>query len=177
MGSLLRRIRRRGDLSQRELARLLGISAAAIGQAESGRRDLPARVLCRAAALAGLRVTLADRSGTEVPGMAPDAVRDAAGRRYPAHLDTRFGDLGWWHGEQRYSRERPWYTFDRVREVRDESRRFTGTPDGHLVAGPADSPAERTRSRARAAAEAREDLRRRRRAARAPPRHRLSVPV
>ncbi|MGY1748363.1 helix-turn-helix domain-containing protein [Modestobacter sp. SYSU DS0511] len=167
MSGLLRRIRRRGDLSQRDLARQLGVSVGAIGQAESGRRDVPARLLCRAATLVGLRVTLADQTGTEVPAMALDAVRDAGGRRYPAHLDTRFGDQDWWHGEQRYDRQQPWYTFDRVREVRDDRRRLGGTPDGHLTPGPADAPEERARTRARAACDAREDERRRRRDARA----------
>jgi HTH-type transcriptional regulator/antitoxin HipB len=94
---LLRRVRRIADLSQRELAGRLGVSAAAIGHAEAGRRDLPTGVLVRAARLAGLRVALLDADGREVTGMGRGTVRDAAGRRYPAHLDTRNGDDGWWY--------------------------------------------------------------------------------
>jgi HTH-type transcriptional regulator/antitoxin HipB len=94
---MVRRIRRLADLSQRELSARIGISKSAVAAAESGRAGLDARVLARAAALAGLRLALVDGQGREVPGMDPDAVRDTAGRLYPAHLDTRYSDEGWWH--------------------------------------------------------------------------------
>lgn len=123
----LRRIRRRADLSQRDLAEASGISQSSLSKAEAGRRGLPADLLARCAALAGLRLALLDESGTEVPTMAADAVRDRAGRRFPAHLDTRYGDEDWWHGQERYSREQPWYTFDRLRYTRDHWRARTGT--------------------------------------------------
>ena len=147
LGGLLRRIRRTVDCSQREFARLLGLSATAVAQAETGVRDLPATVLARAAELAGLRLALVDGQDREVPGMAGDAVRDRAGRRFPAHLDTRHGDEGWWHGPERYSREPPTYTFDRDRRLRDEYRAAGGTPADHQQPRPGDSLAERAQAR------------------------------
>jgi transcriptional regulator with XRE-family HTH domain len=149
--ALLRRIRRTADLSQRELARALGVSTGAVAQAESGARDLPATVLTRAAELAGLRLVLVDASGTEVPAMDGAAVRDRGGRRFPAHLDPRHGDVGWWHGPERYSRERPEFTFDRDRRERDDLRTVVGVPPDHHVPGPGDSLEERARARAEAA--------------------------
>lgn len=153
----LRRIRRRADLSQRDLAEASGISQSSLSKAEAGRRGLPADLLARCAALAGLRLALLDESGTEVPTMAADAVRDRAGRRFPAHLDTRYGDEDWWHGQERYSREQPWYTFDRLRYTRDHWRARTGTPEDHRLPQPGDSPADRRAARASAARRLREE--------------------
>ena len=154
---LLRRIRRQADMSQRELAGAIDVSKSAVAAAESGRSGLDARLLARAAALAGLRLALLDTAGTEVAGMAEGAVRDMAGRRFPAHLDTRYGDQAWWHGPERYSRTQPWYTFDRVRETRDWERTHRGTPDDHQLPRPGDSPAERAEARRRAWLERRDE--------------------
>jgi transcriptional regulator with XRE-family HTH domain len=145
----LRRIRRLADLSQRELAAAVGSSASAIGHAETGGRDLPVRLLAGMAGVAGLRLVLVDGQGDEVAPMSDAAVRDAVGRRFPAHLDTRYSDEGWWHDAHRYSRERPWYTFDRDRRTRDRYRRRDGTPDDHQQPQPADSPQERAAARRR----------------------------
>ncbi len=158
----LRRIRRIADLSQRELAAAAGISASAIGHAETGKRDLSVRLVAGLAALAGLRLALVDGSGEEVTTMSGDAVRDMGNRRFPAHLDTRYGDDGWWHGPERYSREQPWYTFDRLRYTRDFWRDRNGTPDDHQLPQPGDSPQERSAARRRAAARARAEDRERR---------------
>jgi len=137
--SLLRRIRRTADLSQRQLAAALGVDRSTIARAESGARDLPVRLLVGAARLAGLRLALVDHDDAELAGMAPGAVRDRAGRRFPAHLDTRHGDDWWWHGSERYSRERPTYTFDRDRVERDARRAALGMPSDHQEARPGDS--------------------------------------
>ena len=153
----LRRIRRRADLSQRELAEASGVSQSSLSKAEAGHRGLPVDLLARCAVLAGLRLALLDESGTEVPTMAADAVRDRAGRRFPAHLDTRYGDEDWWHGQERYSRQQPWYTFDRLRYTRDHWRARTGTPEDHRVPQPGDSPADRRAARAHAARRRREE--------------------
>jgi transcriptional regulator with XRE-family HTH domain len=134
--AVLRRIRRTADASQRELAELVGASKSAVAAAESGGRGLDVRLLARAATAAGLRLALLDADGREVAGMDGDAVRDMSGRRFPAHLDTRYSEESWWHGPERYSRRQPWYTFDRDRELRDEWRRRRGTPDDHQKAGP-----------------------------------------
>lgn len=144
---MLRRIRREADLSQRELATVLGLSKSTVAAVEAGDRGLEVGALARAADVAGLRLALLDAEGREVPGMDDAAVRDRSGRRYPAHLDTRYGDQAWWHGEERYSREQPWYTFDRVREWRDERREQLGTPTDHQLPQPGDSPRDRREAR------------------------------
>jgi len=139
----LRRIRRTADLSQREMARALEVSKSYLGGAESGTSGLDVRVMARAAALAGLRLALLDGAGGEVPAMGADTVRDMGNRRFPAHLDTRYGDDGWWHGPHRYDREQPWYTFDRNRRMRNAYRVRDGTPDDHQLPQAGDSPADR----------------------------------
>ena len=149
--ALLRRIRRAADLSQRQLAQRLGLSPTTVAQVETGRRDLPATLLVRAAGLAGFRVALLDAAGDEVAGMAPDSVRDRSGRHFPAHLDTRHGDQDWWHGSERYSRDRPWYTFDRNRDTRDRLRGGRGAPADHQAPQPGDGPEARARAREDAA--------------------------
>ena len=158
----LRRIRRTADLSQRELAARCDVSQSTVARAESGRGDLTVRVLAKAARLAGLRLAVLDGDGREVSGMAQATVRDMGGRRFPAHLDTRHSDEGWWHGPHRYHRTQPSYTFDRRRDLRDSYRERAGTPDDHHRPQPGDSPAQRaeTRRRARWAAR-REELERR----------------
>jgi HTH-type transcriptional regulator/antitoxin HipB len=153
---LLRRIRRRADLSQRELAGRLGVSKSAVAAVEAGVRPLAVDLLARAAQLAGLRLALLDDRGQEVTGMSVAGVRDRGNRRYPAHLDVRHSDLGWWADLERYTRRRPDFTFDRKRRTRDADRERSGTPEDHLVL-PDDSPearraflAEQARRRRRA---------------------------
>jgi transcriptional regulator with XRE-family HTH domain len=159
---MLRRIRRQADLSQRGLAQACGLSQPVVARAENGRRDFPAGALARAAELAGFRLVLAGADGREVTPMREDAVRDMGHRRFPAHLDTRYSEDDWWHGQHRYARDQPWYTFDRERRLRDEYRRRCGTPDDHLVPHPGDSPHERAAERRRAYLRARAEDRQRR---------------
>ncbi|SEP24458.1 Helix-turn-helix [Trujillonella endophytica] len=151
MAGLLRRIRRLADLSQRELAAGIGVPKSTLAAAETGRGGIDARVLVRAAELAGLRLALLDAAGAEIQAMAEGAVRDRNGRRFPAHLDTRHSDEGWWHGPERYSRAQPSYTFDRARRFRDAERDRRGMPDDHLLPQPGDSPAARLAARRDAA--------------------------
>jgi transcriptional regulator with XRE-family HTH domain len=161
----LRRIRRIADLSQRDLASAAAISPSTLAHAEAGTRDLPVQSLARVCALVGLRIALLDENGDPVEGMAENGVRDRLGRRFPAHLDTRYSDEGWWHGPERYSRPVPWYTFDRDRERRDSRRSTRGTPSDHQLPQRGDSPAERTAARRQDARRRRiEELERRRRA-------------
>lgn len=103
----LRRIRRLADASQREFAKQIGISKSTLAAVESGDRGLDARVFALAAETVGLRLALVDENGVPVDGMAAGSVRDRSGRQFPAHLDTRYGDDGWWHGPERYSRPVP----------------------------------------------------------------------
>jgi transcriptional regulator with XRE-family HTH domain len=147
----LRRIRRRADLSQRQLAEACGVSQSSVARAEAGRHSLTVDLLARAAAIADMRLALMDMAGEEVPPMSGEAVRDMAGRRFPAHLDTRYGDEDWWHGDERYARPQPWYTFDRLRDTRDQWRGRLGIPDDHQLPQPGDSPQARKAARQRAA--------------------------
>ncbi|MGR7025042.1 helix-turn-helix domain-containing protein [Geodermatophilus sp. URMC 62] len=149
---LIRRIRRRADLSQREIAAATGIPKATVAAAEAGTRGLDARALARLAEVAGLRLVLVDGEGAEVAPMDGRAVRDEGGRRFPAHLDTRHGDEGWWHGPHRYDRTPVIYTFTRHRRRRDERRSVRGgTPEDHQLPRPGDGPAARAAARQAAA--------------------------
>jgi transcriptional regulator with XRE-family HTH domain len=137
------------DVSQRQLADRCGVSQSMVARVESGRQDVNVRVLDTAARLAGLRLALLDQLGEEVAGMSEDAVRDMSGRRFPAHLDTRYSEEQWWHGPHRYSRYQPWYTFDRDRRMRDRYRQRDGVPADHQLPQPGDSPADRAKVRRR----------------------------
>jgi transcriptional regulator with XRE-family HTH domain len=160
LSGVLRRIRRTADWSQRELAERIGASRATVAAAERGTRDLPVSLLARAAEAAGGRLAVLDTDGAEVVPMAADTVRDRAGRRYPAHLDTRHSDDGWWPGPHRYGRHQPTYTFDQDRDRRDARRRHSGLADDHHRPEPGDSPSERAAQRRNAAAQRRAEERR-----------------
>ena len=147
---VLRRARRAADLSQREMAALAGIPRSTLGAAEAGTRDIGMGVLTRVAAVAGLRLALVDGDGVEVPPMDDAAVRDRSDRRFPAHLDPRLSEEGWWHGPERYTRPEPWYTFDRDRPMRDAVRSRHGVPADHRLPGPDDSPEGRRTQRRQA---------------------------
>jgi transcriptional regulator with XRE-family HTH domain len=157
LSGALRRIRRRADLSQRQLAEACAVSQSVIARAEAGRRDVPVALLQCAAMLAGLRLALLDEHGEEITGMSVDAVRDRNGRHFPAHLDTVSSDERSHRYEERYYRARPWYTVDRDRDTRDAYRRQLGMPDDHLVERPGDSPWDRADARRAAAATRRRD--------------------
>ena len=146
---VLRRIRRAADLSQRELADRLQLAKSSVGRAESGAAGMDVRTVARAASLAGLRLALVNTDGEEVGPMTADGARDMGNRRFPAHLDTRFGDERWWYDVHRYDRARPWFTFDRDRRARDAYRQRDGTPEDHHVPKAGDSPRERADARHR----------------------------
>ena len=158
---LLRRIRRVADCSQRELAERIGASKATVAAAESGRRDLSISLLCRAASLVGGRLVVLDASGAELTPMDLDAVRDAGGRLFPAHLDTRHGDDRWWGGEHRPRTRQPRYTFDLDRSSRDSRRRAGAFAEDHHVPRPGDSLEDRAAARRETAWRRREEQRRR----------------
>ncbi|MDP5184440.1 helix-turn-helix transcriptional regulator [Blastococcus sp. BMG 814] len=159
---LLRRIRRRADLSQREMAARLGVSKSAVAAMEAGTRGVDARLLAAAADLAGLRLVLLDDAGRPVEGMAAGAVRDRAGRRFPAHLDTMLSEERAWRWEHQPGRPRPTYTFDRRSPWEDAADRTRDRPDDHLLPQPGDAPEERAAARRAGAARRRqEELQRR----------------
>lgn len=143
----LRRIRRLADMSQRQLAKAAGLSASTLAHAEAGSRDLPVTVLARIARLADLRLALLDGNGDEVGGMDPDAVRDRAGRRFPAHLDTVLSEERASRWEHRPSLRQPTYTFDRRSPWAPPGSRTENRPDDHLRPQPGDSPEERAEAR------------------------------
>lgn len=86
---LVMRVRRLGDLSQRDLAGLVGISQPQIARIERSLRELDVRTLERVLDLAGLRLAVVDGDGNEVSPVSDDVILDHAGRRMPAHLDVR----------------------------------------------------------------------------------------
>jgi transcriptional regulator with XRE-family HTH domain len=154
LAGLLRRVRRLADMSQRELSRASGVSSAVIARAEAGG-DLRVSQLVRVVGVAGLRLAVLDEGSQELAPMSGDAVRDAGGRLFPAHLDTRHGDDSWWGGEHRPRTRQPRYTFDLDRGLRD-SRRRDATPEDHHAPTAGDSLAERRAERAAVAARRRQ---------------------
>ncbi|MEW2441563.1 GNAT family N-acetyltransferase [Micromonospora marina] len=142
LGDLIRRLRRRADLSQRELAARAGVPQPTIARIESGRTGDPQyRTIERLVqALGGrMHVELAPGSGRDADALAEaapvphDEMRDLAGRRYPAHLDVwevrepRDWPGAWWAEWYRLP-PRQWplplppATFRLNREYRNERR-------------------------------------------------------
>jgi HTH-type transcriptional regulator/antitoxin HipB len=87
-GGHLARVRRLTDLSQRALADVVGVGQASIARWESGGTSITVAMLARILALAGLRLEVVDDDGEIAVPVPADAVRDNAGRRFPAHLDV-----------------------------------------------------------------------------------------
>ncbi|PUA80868.1 helix-turn-helix domain-containing protein [Nocardioides currus] len=94
VAGLIRRVRRRAEWSQRDLAEQLGVSQSAVAKWETGRTTPSARVLARILTLGELRLVAVDSTGAQVAAMRSDAARDAGGRRYPAHMFV--WTEGWW---------------------------------------------------------------------------------
>ena len=121
---LVRRARRIGDLSQRELAKRAGVSPATVGRIEAGTLVPSVDVLQRLFAVAGLHLAVVDAEGHVVLPMEDrEDTRDGAERRYPSHLDTILEPRpGEWWGDI-YGLLRPPETFHRARAYRDLVRR------------------------------------------------------
>lgn len=88
---LMRRARRLGDLSQRELAVRLGVGRAIVGRWEKGKTIPDVEQLRRILAVASLDLVVVDAVGDPVEPMRDDAPRDRQRRRFPAHLDLGEG--------------------------------------------------------------------------------------
>lgn len=122
---LLRTVRRRADLSQRELARQAAVSPSTVNRIEAGALTPSLPVLRRILAVAELDLVPVDRDGRLVRPMLDhrDDLHDGAERRYPSHLDTILDpQYGEWWGD-RYGLARPPETFHRDRGRRDAQRR------------------------------------------------------
>lgn len=120
---LIRRIRREADLSQRELARHVGVAPSTIAGIECGTSLPGLRTLQRIMKTAGYQLALLDGDDRlVVPLMNWGGVRDGAGRRYPAHLDTIVdpGYREWWASI--FGLAKPPETFRRSRVLRDWER-------------------------------------------------------
>jgi HTH-type transcriptional regulator/antitoxin HipB len=83
----VRRARRVADLSQRDLAAIIGLAQSRVSRIESGH-DVGVETFARILGVAGLRIAIVDDTGAEVSPMPPDVLRDGAGRRQPSHLDV-----------------------------------------------------------------------------------------
>ena len=124
IAGLVRRARRIGDLSQRQLANRAKVAPATVGRIEAGTLVPRLDVLQRLLGAAGLFLVVVDANGHVILPMEdrPD-LRDGAERRYPSHLDTildpRPGE--WW--ADIYGLARPPETFRRDRADRDWRRR------------------------------------------------------
>lgn len=86
--AFIARARREADLSQRDLADVIGLSRATIGRLETGATRVGVDLLQSILGLAGLRLAVLDESGLEVYPVPADVLRDNAGRRLPSHLDV-----------------------------------------------------------------------------------------
>ncbi|MEU5725136.1 GNAT family N-acetyltransferase [Micromonospora sp. NPDC047738] len=148
LGDLLRRLRRRADLSQRELAAQARVPQATVARIESGRAIDPRyRTVERLIRAAGGEVqfscheptsgdsTVAGPAGPrQLPAPVPhDELRDQAGRRYPAHLDVwevrepKDWPGAWWAEWYNLPPEKwplplPPATYEMNREYRDRRR-------------------------------------------------------
>ncbi len=83
------RARRRVGLSQREMAARVDVAQSTLAGYEGGTRRVPESVLAAVLSIAGLRLAVLDAAGEEVLPFPTNAVRDNAGRRFPAHLEVQ----------------------------------------------------------------------------------------
>jgi len=94
VGRALRQARRRLGLSQRELAKKLGVSKSRLGRLESDAGPQSLEMVSQVLMATGFRLEVVDASGFEPQhGDASRAALldlcDVSGRRFPAHLDAR----------------------------------------------------------------------------------------
>lgn len=86
---LLRRVRRRADISQRELAQRAGVGHATVGRVEAASHPVSLSTFDTLVRAAGFRLAVLDTDGHELAPMRDDAIRNNGNSRYPAHLDPR----------------------------------------------------------------------------------------
>ena len=128
------------------MAELIGVSQTTIARAERDGASVTLPVLTAILTMGGLHFAVLDEFDDEILTMRPDAVRDRAGRQYPAHLDPwvpsrASGPFPRWRTPPRPA---PPLNYRR-RPGRDHDRRRTGTQLYHP--GPEDVEAMRRRDR------------------------------
>ncbi len=120
---LVRRARRIGDMSQRQMATMAGVHSSTVGKVEAGTMTPSLDLMQRLLGAAGLFLIVVDCDGRVVLPMRETEFRDGADRRYPSHLDTILDpEPGEWWADQ-FGLARPPETFYRNRERRDMLRR------------------------------------------------------
>jgi transcriptional regulator with XRE-family HTH domain len=123
VGASLRAGRRRRCLSQRELARLLGVSPSTVARLEAGSGQPRLAEVVRALAAVGGRLVL--ERPVRPTRMSGEYVRDQAGRRLPAHLEQYCLDAPhtWWPGttDSRYWDREPTWSYQRRHRAAGDS--------------------------------------------------------
>jgi transcriptional regulator with XRE-family HTH domain len=121
----LRAGRAAADLSQRELAQRAGVAPHVVVAAESDPRRAHVHDFVRLLRSLGLALQIVDADGQVFEPESEDKARltDRGRRRFPAHLDVRPTEEGWWgDGWPMFFGKVPTHTFDRSRELRDWRR-------------------------------------------------------
>ncbi|HEY8729517.1 MAG TPA: helix-turn-helix transcriptional regulator [Acidothermaceae bacterium] len=121
----VRAARATADLSQRELAERANLPHYIVGNVE--RTPSLARVsdVAKLLSAVGLALQVVDADGRVFEPEPEQAakLRDRGRRRFPAHLDVRPTEEGWWgDGWPMFFGNVPTHTFDRSRELRDWRR-------------------------------------------------------
>ena len=124
----VRRLRRTNDLSQRDLACLVGIDQSQIARIEASHRGIDVQLFAQILEVGGMRLTIVDAHGVEITPVGQDVLRDNAGRRMPAHLDVlEPGELPYFALRgPRYDRAKPRVRYQH-RRARDQRRTEDGT--------------------------------------------------
>ena len=126
---LLRRARRSADLSQRQLAARAKLHHSVVSRIEAERHEPSLTLLTQLLRAAGVMLVAINIDTDDPLGPMPDvAMRDAANRYFPAHLDVRrtrgHKSLMWWDWWYYHrGRVKPLASFRRNRARRDLDRR------------------------------------------------------
>ncbi|MGA4508509.1 helix-turn-helix domain-containing protein [Propionibacteriaceae bacterium G1746] len=98
--AIILRCRRTADLSQRDLAERLGVSASLVARWETGERQPSAEALAAVVALAGYRLAVLDHRDERVRAAPGEPLRDRGGRRVPVHLDVVLDERWTWRSNR-----------------------------------------------------------------------------
>ena len=127
VSGVVRRLRRTNDLSQRDLARAVGIDQSQIARIEASHRGIDVELFAQILEMGGMRLAIVDAHGVEITPVGQDVLRDNAGRRMPAHLDVlEPGELPYFALRgPRYDRAKPRARYHH-RRARDRRRTEVG---------------------------------------------------